>query len=887
MITTSQIRRTFLEYFRSKGHEVLPSAPLVPEADPTLMFTNAGMVQFKDVFTGARPKPGPRAATVQKCIRISGKHNDLENVGRTSRHHTFFEMLGNFSFGDYFKEDACAFAWELLTRELELDPQRLWVSVFAGSEHAPADEEAADIWRTRIGVRPERILRLPAKDNFWAMGDTGPCGPCSEIHYDRGDAYGPADPENGERFFELWNLVFMQYHVEVPGGALKPLPAPCIDTGAGLERIASVLQGVDSNYDIDVMKPLVQAAAELSGRRYGAFPEDDVSMRVIADHARMTAFLVAEGVFPEKTGREYVLRRVMRRAIRHGHRLGIGDLFLHKVAARVVDVMGDAYPELGHRIDLIDRMCRQEEERFRATLERGLDLLKSNADWLVGSRKERILPGAIAFDLSATYGFPKDLIEVIGAEDGFTVDEEGWARAEERHKVASGAGKSGEEAVAPVYAELHASLGDTRFTGYESGEGRTQILAVIRNGETVEEATMGEEAELVLAETPFYGESGGQVGDTGTIISKDGAMDVTDTVRPVSGLRVHKGRVSRGRVRPGDEVTARVDAARRNAIRRHHTATHLLHMALRQVLGPHATQKGSRVGPDSLRFDFAHFEPLSAEQLTEVERLVTVKIVEDHEIVTEETTFDEARGRGAMAIFEETYGDVVRLVSVSGDSRELCGGTHASRSGEIGPFFVVSEGGVAAGVRRIEAVAGLAAFTWATEQRRLLERAAGMLKTHPSNLEEKVEKMLGRERELARELDRLKRKLAGGGQDLLSRARDIGGVRVLAATVEVGDPAALRDTADSLRQRLGSGVVCLGGDNGGKAAIVVAVTADLATRLRADVLIKGPAALVGGRGGGRADLAQAGGPGADKLAQAVEAIYNLVAEAAAREVKAT
>jgi alanyl-tRNA synthetase len=884
MITTFEIRRTFLEYFRSKGHEVLPSAALVPEADPTLMFTNAGMVQFKDVFTGARPRPGPRAATAQKCIRISGKHNDLENVGRTSRHHTFFEMLGNFSFGDYFKEDACLFAWELLTRELGFDRDRLWVSVFAGSDAAPADEEAAAIWRNRIGVPADRILRLGAKDNFWAMGDTGPCGPCSEIHFDRGDAYGPADPENGERFFEVWNLVFMQYHVEQPGGPLKPLPAPCIDTGAGLERIASVLQGVDSNYDIDVMRPLVQVAAELSKKRYGASAQDDVSMRVIADHARMTAFLVAEGVFPEKTGREYVLRRVMRRAIRHGHRLGIDDLFLHKVAARVADLMGDAYPELGRRIDLIDRMCRQEEERFRATLDRGLDLLKSNATWLAGPHGARILPGDVAFELSATYGFPKDLIEVIGAEDGFAVDEDGWARAEERHKLASGAGKIGDEAVAPVYSELHASLGDTRFTGYDEEEGRTQILAVIRGGETVEEAIEGEEAELVLAETPFYGESGGQVGDAGVISSKDGALSVTDTAKPVSGLRVHRGRVSHGRVRPGDEVIARVDAERRNAIRRHHTATHLLHMALRKVLGPHATQKGSRVGPDRLRFDFAHFEPLDAGQLTEVERLVTAKILEDHEVVTEETTFDEARGRGAMAIFEETYGDVVRLVSVSEDSRELCGGTHASRSGEIGPFFVVAEGGVAAGVRRIEAVAGMAAFEWAASQRGLLERAADLLKTHPSNLVDKVEKVLAHERELARELDKVKRKLAGGGQDLLSLARDVGGVRVLATTVEVGDPATLRDTADSLRQRLGSGVVCLGGDHGGKAAIVVAVSADLAARLRADALIKGPAALVGGRGGGRPDLAQAGGPGVDKLAQAVEAIYNVVAEAAAREV---
>jgi len=534
--TTAEVRTAFLEYFRSHDHKVLPSGPLIPAADPTLMFSNAGMVQFKDVFVGRRPKPAPCAATVQKCIRISGKHNDLENVGRTSRHHTFFEMLGNFSFGDYFKPGACRFGWELLTDVLGLERDRLWVSVFAGDEKADADDEAAAIWQDELGVPAERILRGDAKDNFWAMGDTGPCGPCSEIMYDRGPAFGEPALENGERFFELWNLVFMQYFVEEPGGPLQSLPAPCIDTGAGLERIASVLQGVDSNYDIDLFQPLIELGAELAGKSYGAAAEDDVSLRVIADHARMAAHLISEGVFPEKTGREYVLRRVMRRAIRHGHRLGIEELFLHEVADRVVDLMHEAYPDLVERRELIERVCRQEEERFRATLSHGLELLHGNGEWLPGTDGEKLLPGELAFDLTATYGFPKDLIQVIGEEEGFGIDEPGYAAAEERHRAVSGAGKIGEAAVLPVYSELNASLGDTRFTGYETTEGASQVLAVIVDGQTVVEGGTDQQVEVVLAETPFYGEAGGQVGDTGTIESRDGTLMVSDTGRPLPGL---------------------------------------------------------------------------------------------------------------------------------------------------------------------------------------------------------------------------------------------------------------------------------------------------------------------------------------------------------------
>jgi len=878
--TTAEIRRSFLKFFEENGHAILPSGPLVPKADPSLMFSNAGMVQFKNVFTGATPRKHERAATVQKCIRISGKHNDLENVGRTSRHHTFFEMLGNFSFGDYFKAGACSFGWKYLTEVLGLDRDRLWISIFEGDDNAPADEEALGIWRDELKVPADRILRGSAKDNFWAMGETGPCGPCSEIMYDRGETFGEASLENGERFFELWNLVFMQYQVDEPGGPMRPLPAPCIDTGAGLERIASVLQGVDSNYDIDLFAPLIEKAASLAGKRYGDDKTDDVSMRVIADHSRMAAHLISEGIFPEKTGREYVLRRVMRRAIRHAHRLGIEDPFFDQTAAAVVEVMGDAYPELVERSELISRVCSQEEERFRATLTRGLDLIASNDVWLEGEDGGKILPGSLAFDLSATYGFPLDLLSVIGEEEEFSVDEAGFAEEQEKHRLASGAGKIGEAAVAPVYAELDASLDDTSFLGYGETEAKAQILAIIRDGETVVAGREGQTVELVLDKTPFYAESGGQVGDAGTIRGTAGEMTVEDTTKPLSTLWIHRGVVATGSVRVGDTVTARVDASRRRAISRHHTATHLLHAALRSRLGTHATQKGSRVGPDLLRFDFTHFEPLSVEQIVEIEVAVTEMIMTNAPVETRITTYDEARAGGATAIFEETYGETVRMVSVGDESLELCGGIHVDRSGDIGPFFILSDSGIAAGVRRIEAVAGRAALEWAMNQRGILMKAAATLKSNPEGLPDKIEKLIGRERELVRTVEDLKRKLAAGGSsDAGDRIREISGVKVLGTKVEVGDPGTLRDTADTWKQKLGSGVVCLVGENKGKAAIVVGVTADLTDRLKASQLIREVSVLVGGKGGGRPDMAQAGGPDISRLDEAAESIYDAVSRA--------
>ncbi|MCK9524183.1 MAG: alanine--tRNA ligase [Proteobacteria bacterium] len=872
MKTTNEIRRAFLDYFQANEHLVIKSGPLVPGNDPTLMFANAGMVQFKNIFIGEKQAPGKRATTVQKCIRISGKHNDLENVGRTSRHHTFFEMLGNFSFGDYFKEGAIRFAWEFLTDVLQLDRSRLWVSIFAGDDNAPLDDEALAIWRDKIGVPEERILRGSAEDNFWSMGDTGPCGPCSEIMYDRGEAFGEAALENGERFFEIWNLVFMQYMVDTPGGPMQKLPAPCIDTGAGLERLASVLQNVDANYDTDQFVPLIALGAELAGKTYGDDPEDDVSIRVIADHARMAAHCIAEGIFPEKSAREYVLRRVMRRAIRHGHRLGIRDIFFYKVVDRVVAQMQEAYPELAERRALIEKVCHQEEKQFRMTLDRGLELIANNTTWKDAADGQRQLPGHIAFDLSATYGFPLDLLEVIGEEQGFGIDHDGVAEAEAAHRSASGAGKIGNAAIDKVYLALHNRLQDTVFTGYNDVQGEARAAAIVQSGLEVSEATAGQDAEVVLDVTPCYAESGGQVGDTGELQFPAGTLQIADTIKPVAGLIVHRGRVTAGRIQVGDAVQVQVDVQRRKDIARHHTATHLLHWAIRTTLGSHATQKGSRVANDGLRFDFSHFEPLSPAELDTISRLVNLKILENHPVQTTETTADAAKAQGAMAIFEENYGDVVRMVSVSEDSRELCGGTHVVRSGDIGPCYIISEGGIAAGVRRIEAVCGRAAIDWYLGQSADVAKAAAALKTSPSQLVPRVEKLLAHERDLLKEIERLKREMANAG-GATETVRDIKGVKVLAKRLPTGDPATLRDSADTHRQKLGSGVVCLGGLNGDKVALVIAVTPDLTDRLSARELIGQLAQTIGGRGGGRPDLAQAGGTDASKLDEAIAGIF--------------
>jgi alanyl-tRNA synthetase len=898
------IRSAFLEFFRERGHEVCASAPLIPPNDPTLMFTNAGMVPFKDVFTGKESRPFKRATSSQKCIRISGKHNDLENVGVTARHHTFFEMLGNFSFGDYFKEEAIVYAWELLTKVYALPTDRLVITVFGGAEGVPADDEARGLWKKVTGFGDDRILGVPGVpgDNFWQMGDTGPCGPCTEVHYFIGDppdlaSFGAEPDEAGRGWMEIWNLVFMQFNRVTVDSPLSPLPAPSVDTGAGLERLAGVLQGKTSNYDSDLLRALVDEAARISGKTYrGTLADDDVSMRVIADHARTTAFLVAEGVFPDRTARPYVLRRVMRRAIRHGHRLGIERPFLHEVALRVVDLMGDQYPELRERRDLIASVAEQEEVRFRETIDRGLKIL-DEAIVELRARGESVIGGDVAFKLYDTYGFPLDLTEVIARERALGVDTAGFERALEEQKARSAGSKVGEEAIGDVYRKALERVrarepAGVRFVGYERDEADATLVAIVRGSELVEHAKEGDHVALVVDVTPFYGESGGQVGDQGIVSAKeppharertlhehvvDFRFRVEDTQKPLAGLVVHEGEVLGGEVRVGDRVHLAVDTARRNATRRNHSATHLLHWALRAVLGEQATQKGSLVGPDRLRFDFAHGKAVLPEELARIEDLVNEKILSDAPVETQVMTMEEAKKAGAMAIFEEKYGDTVRVLTMTKDSVELCGGTHARALGEIGLFKIVSESGVAAGVRRIEAATGMNALAYVREIEGTLKGAAGVLKASAAEVPEKLERMLEHERALQKEVAELKRKLAmGGGGGLeaqLAGARDIPGGKVLAVRAEVSDAATLRELAEKLRDKLGDAVVLVGAAGTDKATFVLTVSKSLTDRYKAGELIKGVAQIVGGSGGGRPDMAQAGGTDVGRLDEAIQSLY--------------
>ena len=887
MASSSEIRESFQRFFAEREHERVSSGPLVPPNDPTLMFANAGMVQFKDVFTGKEERPYSRATTSQKCIRISGKHNDLENVGVTARHHTFFEMLGNFSFGNYFKKDAIKFAWDYFIDTLELDPERLVVTVFGGEEGlAPADDEAAAIWKDVTGFPDERIIRCGAKDNFWQMGDTGPCGPCSEVHYALGlddidpRTFGEEPAADGRGWFELWNLVFMQFERHA-GGKMEELPAPSIDTGAGLERIAVVKQGVLSNYDTDLLRPIVDLASEISGKRYkGSQSDDDVSMRVIADHARTTAFLISEGVFPDKDGRSYVLRRVMRRAIRHGHRLGIGEPFLHHCALQVVDAMADVYPQLSERRALIEDITHQEEERFRRTLDRGLQLISDNDEWtdLDGSRS---LPGQVAFRLYDTYGFPLDLQNVIGEEQGFEIDQAGFDDELAQARLRSQGSKVGSSAVADVYPTLVQKLGTIEFVGYEQESAQSEVLALVADDGSVDELGTGASGELITRTTPFYPEQGGQVGDQG-VIEVDGArFQVEDTKKPVDGLIVHRGKVTTGAVKLGAKVELRVDHSLRSAIRRNHSATHLLHWALRQVVGETAAQKGSLVGPERLRFDYSGTRPLEVSEIEQIEDLVNARVLENTDITTEALPMDEAKARGAIGIFEEKYGDVVRMLTI-GPSLELCGGTHAFRTGDIGLFKVLSETGLAAGVRRIEATTGLNALNHLRRVESELTGAAALLKAPAPQLRDRVGRLVEQQKESQREIERLKRSLmSGDSADLSASAREVDGARVLGATVELGDAGALREMADQLRDKLAPAVVLLGSasKDGKKALLVCSVSKDLVGRFRAGDIVKTAAMVVGGNGGGRPDFAQAGGPDPSKLSEAVTTVYNLVGAA--------
>lgn len=880
--TTSEIREAFLGFFESKGHQRVSSGPLVPANDPTLMFANAGMNQFKDVFTGRESRDYKRATSSQKCIRISGKHNDLENVGVSARHHTFFEMLGNFSFGDYFKKEAIAYAWEFVTQTLGIDPARLAVSVFKGDNGVPADEEAVAIWRETTGLSEERIFRCPAKDNFWQMGDTGPCGPCSEIFYWSGPL--PADlskfdtepDEKGVGWMEFWNLVFMQFD-RAEDGTLTPLPAPCVDTGMGLERISALCQNEYSTYHTEDLQAVVDLAAQIAGKKYARSQSaDDASMRVIADHARTTAFLIAEGVFPDRDGRPYVLRRVMRRAIRHGHRLGITEPFLHRAALCVVDHMKEAYPELQERRALIEDITRQEEERFRRTLKRGLDLLADNDEWEEQDGK-KLLPGRVAFTLYDTFGFPVDLQDVIGEEEGFLVDHVGFARALDEARLRSAGSKVGERAVDEVVHTLREEFGDTAFVGYETEvvDG-AKLLAIVANGEKRDEIRAGTTADLVFDKTPFYAESGGQVGDIGDARAQGVLFEVTDAQKPLGGLFLHHGKLKEGTLRVGDSVALFVDSKARSATRRNHSATHLMHWALRQVVGDTALQKGSLVGPDRLRFDYASSKPLTASQITQIEDLVNEAILENTPVTTELLSMEDAKAKGAIGIFEEKYGSEVRVLTI-GPSLELCGGTHAARTGDIGSFRIRSEAGLAAGVRRIEAATGLNVIRDQRLTEEALQGASHRLKAAPNEVGAKIDKLLEVNKEQQKEIERLGREMMrGGDRDLAAEAKEVDGIRFLGSVVPLGDPKALRELADQLRDKLAPAVILLGAEGkNGKALLACSVSKEATSKYKAGDIIREAAQVVGGGGGGRPDFAQAGGKDPSKLGEAVQQVYPL------------
>ncbi len=920
--TASEVRQSFLDFFKSKGHEVCASAPLILPNDPTLMFVNAGMAPFKDVFTGKDRRPFTRATSSQKCIRISGKHNDLENVGVTARHHTFFEMLGNFSFGDYFKDDAIAYAWELVTGVWGVPKDKLVVTVFGGAEGVPADDEAREIWRKVTGFGDDRIIGIPGVpgDNFWQMGETGPCGPCTELHFFTGDGetnvstFGEEPTPDGKGWMEIWNLVFMQFErsgSDSEGYTLTPLPKPCVDTGAGLERVTSVLQGKTSNYETDLLRALVDKASVIAKKPYGGTQaDDDVSMRVIADHARLAAFLVAEGVFPDRAGRSYVLRRVMRRAIRHGHRLGIQQPFLHEVALEVVSMMGDHYPELMQRKDLIASVVQQEEVRFRETIDRGLKILDDEVKKLQAASQTTI-PGKVVFDLEATYGFPSDLTEVIASERLLHIDEAGYRDEIEKHKKLSEGSKLGGEEVGDLWRHAQQAVRDAhggdekaavKFTGYEREEGKGKVLFLAHGKEAPSTATkraeVGDKVAVVVDETPFYGESGGQVGDKGEIrTASGGKIRVHDTQKPLTGIVVHHGEVIAGAIEEGEQVELEVDHALRTATRRNHSATHLLHWALRKVVGESAQQKGSLVGPDRLRFDYAANKPLTADEISRIEDLVNEKILTDAPVQTEVLPQSEAKKRGAMAIFEEKYGDVVRVLTMTKDSVELCGGTHARALGEIGMFKVLSDSGLAAGIRRVEAATGLNALHYVRQIESTMKSASQLVRATPHDLPEKIEKLLADTKKLDKELTDAKRKLAlgggggagagaggaggpGGGASGLDHwaqnARELPFGKVLAVKAEISDVAMMRELAEKLRDKLGESIVVVGSIVGPKVMLVCMVSKGLTDRFKAGDLIRPIAQIVGGSGGGRPDMAQAGGTDVSKIDEALDKLYALV-----------
>ena len=862
-MTSNELRQAFLDFFRDHDHEVVASSPLVPGNDPTLLFTNAGMVQFKDVFLGSDKRNYNRAATSQRCVRAGGKHNDLENVGYTARHHTFFEMLGNFSFGDYFKRDAIKYAWEFLTGTLGLEPERLWVTVFE------EDDEAAEIWLKEMKVDPQRFSRLGEKDNYWSMGDTGPCGPCSEIFYDHGpDVAGgpPGSPdEDGDRYVEIWNLVFMQFDRSADG-EMTSLPKPSVDTGMGLERIAAVMQGVHSNYQIDLFAHVIDFAAALLGVKN----DGSSSLNVIADHIRASAFLIVDGVLPGNEGRGYVLRRIVRRAIRHGKKLGTDEPFFHKLVAPLVEEMGQAYPELAKAQAHVAKVLKKEEQRFAETLDQGMEILEAS----IAKLKSKEIPGDVVFKLYDTYGFPVDLTADIARERGLTVDQRGFDNAmsgqRDRARAASKFSATGGDA---IKTDL-----ETAFSGYEGTEGASEVVALFADGKSVDKLSLGEDGGVILSSTPFYAESGGQIGDTGTLVVGDHSFTVVDTQKSGNAI-VHYGSVQAGELCVGDKIDACVDAERRQAIRLNHSATHLMHAALREVLGDHVQQKGSLVAPDRLRFDFSHYESVTDAQLQQIEDIVNDEIRRNVAAETQSMTYDDAIASGAMALFGEKYGDKVRVLNFGDFSIELCGGTHVGRTGDIGVFKITSEGGVASGVRRIEAVTGKGALVWIDANQRMLNELAEILKTQPDQAAAGAVQLLKQNKELQKKLATARHALfTGEASDQEDLIQEIAGIKVLAIRVEAADASVLREAVDRAKDKLQNAVVVLGTVEDGKVRLAAGVTKNNTGRIRAGDLIKPVAEQVGGKGGGRPDFAQAGGNNPESLDKALDSVYAWVAE---------
>ena len=863
-MTSAELRKTFLDFFVKRGHEQVSSSSLVPHDDPTLLFTNAGMVQFKEVFLGREKRNYSKATSSQRCVRAGGKHNDLENVGYTARHHTFFEMLGNFSFGDYFKREAIQYAWEFLTVDLGLPAEKLWITVYED------DDEAADIWLKEMGVDASRFSRCGAKDNFWSMGDTGPCGPCSEIFYDHGSHIWGGPPgtpdEDGDRYIEIWNLVFMQYNRDATGN-MTPLPHPSVDTGMGLERLAAVMQKVHSNYEIDLFEHLIKAASEVTGCNN----LEDKSLHVISDHIRSCAFLIVDGVLPSNEGRGYVLRRIIRRAIRHGYMLGMENTFFHRLVEPLCAEMGKAYPELNKAKAQVEKVLKLEEERFAETLEQGIKILEQAIDDMQGTQ----ITGEIAFKLYDTYGFPVDLTADIARERDLSLDMDGFEKQmniqRERARAASQFGTVDESTI---------SLdGTTEFVGYDRQQEDATIIAIIQDGASVDTLGDKEKGMVVLDRTPFYAESGGQVGDTGVLELGKNRFQVEDTQKLGSGVIVHIGQFRGDVVRVGDEAISQIDVESQGRTALNHSATHLLHAALRQVLGDHVQQKGSLVDPDRLRFDFSHFEPVSTEQQREIERLVNQKIRGNEPVETRIMSLEDAKESGAMALFGEKYDEHVRVLRMGDFSTELCGGIHAKAVGDIGLFKVISESGIASGVRRIEGVVAERAIEWIEADEERLQRIADLVKSGRDDLDIKVEQLVQRNRKLEKELDQLKSKLASSaGSDLASSAVDINGVKLLAANLDGVDPKSLRDTMDHLKNKLGSAIIVLAAVSGDKVSLIAGVTKDQTSKVKAGDLIKMVAEQVGGKGGGRPDMAQAGGSQPDALPQALESVQPWVEE---------